>query len=602
MIEFCEGNICCVQLLTKSSRLDVQKESMIHAIPKKGKSLQSHLPANLYQAPTADMTSSGQPSSPDSSPKSPPNKQARKEPLHGSIPKGNTLPKEHAMTKNVTNAHGRKDPSYRHPNSISPHNSPTTIGLKKRYPTFPASISSPSLFNHLFHNKYDGAPVESSNGGHNNNLEMRKASGEDAARGRARSYDCDYNCALESAFEDSGVTELKPSEVKKSTQQRTKDIIKNNSRTSPKLQGKKNKQSNSPATKLKKSAPVDVDAVSLSSSVSDLKRPTRLESSRKMSLPRKPEKDGKLSNRQDANKSQRSPSSPVDLISVSRTTLFLDDLKRTSSLDKISSPQKISSTRSAPTEAELHELNQARFDRERLLNQMGMDVTEDDYCIEGEFASNHNNRHVRGRSQSYDCNYNHPLDSEFEEFGVERKLFVNNQPPEECNEKKWTRARWMKTVRRTLGKVGTKKHHNRDSTNNADKQSNNKIKASKKKVLSVVGGKNRPGAKSKVPDQIVALSSPTSFATITPTTSEDHEDWAMSPEETRLLYRWQTARIRSHTDEIILPPLEQNRRKDSSSQGKTRNAIEDVLSITSSCGDKTAPMDNRRRHKRGISL
>jgi len=52
---------------------------------------------------------------------------------------------------------------------------------------------------------------------------------------------------------------------------------------------------------------------------------------------------------------------------------------------------------------------------------MGMDVTNDDYCIEGEYEVS-NKKGSRYRSHSFDCNYNTPIDDKYEDFGIERKL------------------------------------------------------------------------------------------------------------------------------------------------------------------------------------
>lgn len=278
-------------------------------------------------------------------------------------------------------------------------------------------------------------------------------------------------------------------------------------------------------------------------------------------------------------KSSKMKSAPVDIDTVSSSSLSRLELTQMSVARK--ERDGISTSRSVPTEAKLAE----RLDTERLLNQMGMDVTEVDYCIEGEFTSIQNNR-PKIRCHSYDCNYNHPLDSAYEDFGVERKL-VNLKQPSEDNKKKRTSVRSMKKmVRGGLANIGNHNHSDgRDSNGKLHrghphvhdvKSSNNN--ALKTKVLSLLRG-NRQGTKSNVPEQIIA--------TIIPTSSEDNNvECQITLDDMRLMHRWQSARIRSTYGNIEVS-------RTTPSAGK-RN-VEDVLSITSSCGEKTAPMDNRRR-------
>jgi len=273
-------------------------------------------------------------------------------------------------------------------------------------------------------------------------------------------------------------------------------------------------------------------------------------------------------------KSSRTKSTPVDIDTVSSRSLSRLELGQMSDSRKVR--DGISTSRSVPTEAKLAE----RLDTERLLNQMGMDVTEVDYCIEGEFTSIQNN-HPKNRCHSYDCNYEHPLESAYEDFGVERKL-VDLKQPSEDNKKKRTRVRSMKKlVRGSLANIGNHNHSDgRDSNgklhrHDAKSSNNNALKT---KVLSLLRG-NRQGTKSNVPEQIVA--------TIIPTSSEDNNiECQITLDDLRLMHRWQSARIRSTYGNIEVS-------RTTPSAGK-RN-VEDVLSITSSCGEKTAPMDNRRR-------
>ena len=193
----------------------------------------------------------------------------------------------------------------------------------------------------------------------------------------------------------------------------------------------------------------------------------------------------------------------------------------------------VSMSRSAPTD-----IRSARLDSERLLNQMGMDVTEDDYCIEGEY--------------SYDCNYNHRLERAYEEFGVERKLVELRRHPQQDKRKEVTFD------------IDSSNPDRRDSYHVRGKLSN---QSKVLKALSVLSGK-----RSKVPDQIAL------------TASEDSDvDCPMTMENIQLLHKWQSARIQ--TTKLL-----------------RRKKVEDFLSNTSSGGDETAPMDNRKSHRRGVSF
>ena len=196
----------------------------------------------------------------------------------------------------------------------------------------------------------------------------------------------------------------------------------------------------------------------------------------------------------------------------------------------------VSMSRSAPTD-----MRSARLDSERLLNQMGMDVTEDDYCIEGEY--------------SYDCNYNHRLERAYEEFGVERKLVELRRHPQQDKRKEVTFD------------IDSSNPDRRDSYHVRGKLSN---QSKVLKALSVLSGK-----RSKVPDQIALTASEDSAVS--------DVDCQMTPENMQLLHKWQSARIQ--TTKLL-----------------RRKKVEDFLSNTSSGGDKTAPMDNRKSHRRGVSF
>lgn len=220
-----------------------------------------------------------------------------------------------------------------------------------------------------------------------------------------------------------------------------------------------------------------------------------------------------------------------------------------------------------------------RLDSERLLSQMGMNVSEEDYCIEGEFEKH------RSRCHSYDCNYKQPLDDAYEDFGIERRLVVLNPPGHA--KKQQRNQRGSKLAISSLDDACDRSHEE-ISGNSNEKDSHpakDKILSRIVSILRVGGGstssrRNRKGnGNGSIPEQIVAP--------ITPTSSDDDIDYPLTPEENCLFFKWQTARMRSANESRGDQPVP-----------KKKNC-EDVMSISaSSCGDKTAPMDNRRRHHR----
>jgi len=314
------------------------------------------------------------------------------------------------------------------------------------------------------------------------------------------------------------------------------------------------------------------------------------------------------------------------------------------------------------------------LDAERLLSQMGMDVSEEDYCIEGEYGmpnrtsssrsrsyrhnnggstvrsggNNYgNNGGIRNRCHSYDCNYDHPLERAYEDFGVERKLVELNNPsssspvggPTDKNRHAQQHKRvrspvrsMKKLVRHSLANIGNNNNHNNNNDQNPDSNvksppsknnNNNNNKVLKTKVLSILCGKGlMKQQQSKVPQQIVA----TSIST-TPSQDENNhmvmnDNVEMTLEDMQLLYRWQNARcgvrVRKYYNggsgsgscgnEKKMIHLDKNEGPTTTTTTTTRAAaattttpmgsamnFEDVLSITSSCGEKTLPMDNRRK-------
>ena len=214
----------------------------------------------------------------------------------------------------------------------------------------------------------------------------------------------------------------------------------------------------------------------------------------------------------------------------------------------------------------------------RLLTQMGMDVTNDDYCIEGEYEVSKRNKGSRHRSHSLDCNYNTPIDDKYEDFGIERKLI------ESKTHKHSNHSRVKKQVRTN---TGTSKS---DDNRKDDQQVYGSSSLLKAKVMSILrGGISSTTKPNKAQGEIIPGLIMASF--ITPTTSEDEMECPLTPEETHLFLAWQHARFRHTTKVVVAPSLKATTRVN-------KKNYEDVLSIASSSGDKTIPMDNRKRQLR----
>lgn len=525
--------------------------------------------------------------SPGSTPNPSPREQTRKElPL--------PTPMQHGHSSTVGR---RKDPSYRHDHIVSP----TAIALKKRSTTLPTYFSSPTL-------SLEALSLQSYHGGgegHDDDLPIKKTRSEGIShRGdngyKARSYDCNYRYSLESAYENFGV-------------ERRLVALKQD-RSNEDFDGKASRASRGrTCTHPRTSLPPVWEAES---------RP-------------RPSHDARHASSAHNNSTHKS--APVDIDEFDEEILRRHDedlkMRRSLSAERARRPSAkiIGSTMthdSAPSKDIRSESGLERLDAERLLSQMGMDVTEEDYCIEGEFSRRRNHRETKSRCHSYDCNYvGICLERAYEDFGVERQLTELKRPPErlEARDRKkrsGLRVRSVKKiVRESLGSfvgncsslddgrangVSNRKHRRGNMVHNRGKSSPSNAKinvASKTKVIAkaLCCVNRRDGTKEDcrvpIPEQIVATT------IITPTNSEDHADnggCPITPEDMRLLYRWQTARVRgaSATDEGI------EARITTIATSSGRKNYEDVLSITSSCGDKTAPVDNRRggRHRQGCSF
>ncbi|KAL7537808.1 hypothetical protein ACHAWF_005902 [Thalassiosira exigua] len=456
---------------------------------------------------------------------------------------------------------GREDKSRRRRRDIV---SPTAIALGRRSRTLPASarssLSLPDL-PELRDAHFDAPSVGSVD---SDDLALRKSRGESIAFSPYRhlSHDCNYRHALERAYEDFGV-ERKLVVLNQKKQQRPR-----------KSDGNGEKRARARANTCPEAAAATTPVRGSKSRPGS--RSTSARRSESASAP-----------------GGRPPRHVLCQMGMAPPQTGIASEKATS--------------RSAPATAkgaELCKLNRDRADPERLLSEMGMNVTSDDYCIEGEFAVRKDPRRRSSPPRerdcdrpSHDCDCNAPPEPACEDFGVERKPVRSKHPIREGTRRASVR-RVRSLVRSGLAALGG---HATDDSNAAHHRGHvvqgrpPRDATLKAKVLSLVRG-----TRSGVPDHIVAPLTPTSSeddcaespATPSPEEGAREEEPPMTPDDLRLLYRWQVARVRGADREAGA--------EEARPAPRTRSALpEDVLSVASSCGDRTAPVDNRRRRRLG---
>ncbi len=216
---------------------------------------------------------------------------------------------------------------------------------------------------------------------------------------------------------------------------------------------------------------------------------------------------------------------------------------------------------SAPIETELRP--------DRSLSQMGMEVTEEDYCIEGEYMTRQFKKQDHQRQQTVSGHStNH-----------------KGRSNKKANESTFS----MKEL--TKGLEGLSSSRNPRSP---------KLSL-KTKVLSALRRGNSSDTvvtkdvasdkKKKIPHQIAI--------TVTPSTSEDTGDEHLSLDDMKLLYKWQHARSRRDFNQfsssrggVVSCSPDGNRNHVETAM---TNIISEDMSITSSSvGDRTVSVDNRR--------
>ena len=205
-----------------------------------------------------------------------------------------------------------------------------------------------------------------------------------------------------------------------------------------------------------------------------------------------------------------------------------------------------------------------RMCTEQLLSQMGMDVTDEEYCTEGAFGNRqrrHSYDYKKGRTV-VDCNYNHPIPDAYEEFGIERKLVRLAAQRAEDNTTKHQKTLVKSSLR------------------------NKSIIVSLQNLGSGILRK-RTWSGNKVPKPV--------SSNITHASSTDETEVPLTPEENYLCFKWQVAR--SARGRFVIDGIPTHPYKKINHGGVLSNN-------SSSCGeDKTVHRDNRgRSHRRGCSF
>mmetsp|Transcript_17769 Transcript_17769/g.26507 ORF Transcript_17769/g.26507 Transcript_17769/m.26507 type:complete len:581 (-) Transcript_17769:80-1822(-) len=356
------------------------------------------------------------------------------------------------------------------------------------------------------------------------------------------SYDCNYKYTQETAYEDFGV-ERKLIDKSYNMRQSSSTSSTTHHQSSGIIGGKKKKH----WIRLRQSISTQSQALTLPSrkpsSFTGLKKATSLGSASSTLPP-----SGKSFT------PKKSPPPAVRTGSAPPTYFHVD----------IKDGQYSSSSvgyHSAPIETELRP--------DQSLSQMGMEVTEEDYCIEGEYMAR-----------------------QFQQLQEQQQEEEHTASGCSSNQRKGSNKKFsesvfsMKELAKGLEGLSTRK-----------KPCSPKV--IKTKVLSALrrgsGSDNNATTdasdkKKKIPHQIAI--------TVTPSTSEDTGDDHLSLEDMQLLYKWQHARCRNDFNQFLSRRRVVSCNTDDDctrvEMAITKKTSEDVMSITSSVGDRTVSVDNRR--------
>jgi hypothetical protein len=222
--------------------------------------------------------------------------------------------------------------------------------------------------------------------------------------------------------------------------------------------------------------------------------------------------------------------------------------------------------------------NRKCFDSERVLSQLGMDVCEEDYCIEGTYGT-----------RPYQQNYHQRKPS----YGYASRLDVGGEASKDRPQVQEGRRRGSKlgeNIKESMKKISSiiklsdDEESEKDRGGHKQQQRHNDKLGSK--VLSMLRGHHKGNP--SIPQSI----------TITPTASEDPE-MNMTSDDLELVHRWQRARERARNRENQNSPKTNQKTITPNASPRTDRSAhkrnESILSIANSLiSEKTAYADNRK--------
>ena len=217
------------------------------------------------------------------------------------------------------------------------------------------------------------------------------------------------------------------------------------------------------------------------------------------------------------------------------------------------------------------------LDSERVLSQLGMDVREDDYCIEGEYSLCRSNQKGHRRAGSGRWNYHQRKPSD----GMGRKKVGIEEVVAASGKEQGSRRRGSKlgdNIKESMKRIGSIIKLSDDDDSLAEKKQRNAPKGTK--VLSMFRGYQKANASSSIPHSI----------TITPTSSEDHE---ITSNELELINQWQKARARCIVEQSSLNKSKLGGSQHTSKAKHTRGDSGVISTAGSLVSDKTDQVDNR---------
>jgi hypothetical protein len=238
--------------------------------------------------------------------------------------------------------------------------------------------------------------------------------------------------------------------------------------------------------------------------------------------------------------------------------------------------------------------NRKGLDSDRILSQLGMDVREDDYCIEGEYGMRrypqhaHHNGHLRAGSGRWNYHQRKPSNGYSSRLVVGGEANAGKDRPQVHGGRR-RGSKLGENIKGSMKKIGSiiklsddeESEKDRGGRKQQQRHTSDKLGS---KVLSMLRGHHKGNP--SIPQSII----------ITPSASEDPE-MNMTSDDLELVHRWQRARARTRenqsspkTNHRIITP---NANSHTDRSAHKRN--ESLLSITNSMvSEKTAHVNNRK--------